>query len=135
MTAGLAVGITAAVAVACAAGAYFYSVHHFRTLIAAERSTALAQGELMRAALEHQMMENDRSLIARMVESFGKEPRVAQVMLLDRQGIVRFSTNPAREQRELDLRSEPARPATACRRKSGTRARSSRWGTRRSCAR
>jgi PAS domain S-box-containing protein len=105
MTAGLAVGISAAVAIACAAGAYFYSVHHFRTLIAGEKSTALAQGELMRAALEHQMMENDRSLIAQMVESFGKEPRVARVMLLDRQGVVRFSTAPVREPRELDLRS------------------------------
>ena len=60
MTAGLAVGITLAVVVACAAGAWFYSTHHFRTLIANERSMALAQGEIMRAALEHQMMENDR---------------------------------------------------------------------------
>jgi two-component system NtrC family sensor kinase len=105
MTAGLAVGITTAVALACAAGAYFYSLHHFRTLIAGQRSTALAQGELMRAALEHQMMENDRSLIAQMVESFGKEPQVSRVMLLDRQGVVRFSTAPIREPRELDLRS------------------------------
>ena len=64
MTAGLAIGITAAVAIACAAGAYFYSVHHFQTLLDNERSTALAQGELMRVALEHQMIENDRSLIA-----------------------------------------------------------------------
>jgi hypothetical protein len=53
MTAGLAVGITAAVAAACAAGAYVYSRHHFRSLLALERTNALAQGELMRAALEH----------------------------------------------------------------------------------
>jgi PAS domain S-box-containing protein len=105
MTFGLAAGIVAAVAVACAAGAYFYSVHHFRTLMANERATALAQGELVRAALEHQMMENDRSLIARMVESFGKEPRVSGVMLLDRQGVVRYSSTPLREPKELDLRS------------------------------
>jgi PAS domain S-box-containing protein len=104
-TAGLAAGITAAVATACAAGAYFYSVHHFRTLIASERSTALAQGELLRAALEHQMMENDRSLIAQMVQSFGKAPRVAQVMLLDRQGVARFSSAPVRDPGDLDLRS------------------------------
>ncbi|HSD26327.1 MAG TPA: ATP-binding protein [Vicinamibacteria bacterium] len=105
MTAGLAAGIVAAVAVACAAGAYFYSVHHFRTLMANERMTALAQGELMRAALEHQMMENDRTLIARMVESFGKEPRVSRVMLLDREGVARYSSAPLPEPTELDLRS------------------------------
>jgi hypothetical protein len=55
MTAGLAAGITAAVAVACAVGAYFYSAHHFRTLIASEKTTALAQGEIMRAALDKMM--------------------------------------------------------------------------------
>ena len=44
MTAGLAIGITAAVAVACAVGAYFYSVHHFDALLENERATALAQG-------------------------------------------------------------------------------------------
>ena len=38
MTVGLAVGITAAVAVACAAGAYLYSVHHFETLLETARS-------------------------------------------------------------------------------------------------
>ncbi|HKZ30871.1 MAG TPA: ATP-binding protein [Vicinamibacteria bacterium] len=105
MTAGLTAGITAAVAIACAVGAYVYSVHHFRTLIASERATALAQGEIMRAALEHQMMENDRSLIAQMVGSFGKEPRVARVVLLDRQGVARFSSAPVRDARELELRS------------------------------
>jgi PAS domain S-box-containing protein len=105
MTAGLAAGITAAVAVACAVGAYFYSAHHFRTLIASEKTTALAQGEIMRAALEHQMMENDRSLIAQMVESFAREARVARVVLLDRAGVVRFSSAPVPDARELDLRS------------------------------
>jgi PAS domain S-box-containing protein len=106
MTAGLAVGITAAVVVACAAGAWLYSRHHFRTLIANERSMALAQGEIMRTALEHQMMENDRSLIADMVRSFGAEPRVTSVMLLDREGSVRYSSRPVTDTSELDLRSE-----------------------------
>jgi len=106
MTAGLAVGITAAVVVACAAGAWLYSRHHFSTLIANERSMALAQGEIMRTALEHQMMENDRSLIADMVQSFGAEPRVTSVMLLDREGTVRYSSRPVTNPGELDLRSE-----------------------------
>jgi PAS domain S-box-containing protein len=95
MTAGLAVGITVAVAVASAAGAYFYSIHYFGTFVEQERRTVLAQGELMRAALEHQMIENDRSLIADMVESFGNEPRVASVMLLDHSGTVQYSNAPA----------------------------------------
>ncbi len=106
MTAGLAIGVTAAVTIATAAGAYFYSVHHFRTLLDNERSTAQAQGELMRAALEHQMMENDRSLIAQLVESFGREPRVNNLVLLDRAGNIRFSSAPPGPADDYRLDSE-----------------------------
>jgi PAS domain S-box-containing protein len=93
-TVGLAVGITAAVATASAIGAALYSRHHTETLFETARETALAQGELIRAGLEHQMMENDRSLIAKMVEGFGSQAHVASVMLLDRAGVVRFSSAP-----------------------------------------
>jgi hypothetical protein len=86
MTGGLAVGVTAAVAAACAVGTYLYSIQHFRTLLAGARTTALTQGELIRAGLEHQMLENDRTLIERMIQGFGNEPQVERVMLLDRQG-------------------------------------------------
>lgn len=93
-TAGLAIGITAAVAAACALGASFYSAHHFGTLIERERATALAEGELMRAALEHQMIENDRSLITAAIDAFASQPQVHKVMLLDREGRPRHSTAP-----------------------------------------
>ena len=78
-TAGLAVGITVAVATASAAGAYLYSLHHFESLLETARATALAEGDLIRSALEHQMIENDRSLIDRMIQSFGRQPRVERV--------------------------------------------------------
>ncbi|MCC6129714.1 MAG: PAS domain S-box protein [Acidobacteria bacterium] len=94
MTAGLAVGVSVAVAAACAAGAYIYSHHHFESLIATARETALSQGELIRTALEHQMMENDRSLISRMIEGFGKQAGVDNVLLLDRSGRVQYSSRP-----------------------------------------
>src|SRR6476659_831073 len=68
MTVGLAVGVTAAVVVACTAAAYAYSKHHFQALLENARAGALSQGELIRVALEHQMIENDRTLIARMIE-------------------------------------------------------------------
>ncbi len=105
MTAGLAVGITLAVAAACAAGAYLYSLHHFGALLQAARNTALTEGELIREALEHQMMENDRSLIARMVHTFGHRAGVANVVLLDRHGTVRFSSAPVGPDADLRLDS------------------------------
>jgi PAS domain S-box-containing protein len=105
MTVGLAVGITAAVASACALGAYLYSLHHFETVIETARTTALGDGELIRAALEHQMMENDRSLIARMIESFGRQPRVENVLLLDRAGVLRYASRSGASPADLDLAS------------------------------
>jgi tRNA A37 threonylcarbamoyltransferase TsaD len=64
MTLGLAAGVTLAVSVACALAAYLYSLHHFEALLETTRTTALAEGELIKAALEHQMIENDRTLIS-----------------------------------------------------------------------
>jgi PAS domain S-box-containing protein len=86
MTAGLAVGVTAAVLLASAGGAYLYSKHHMRSLLATAQTSALAEGNLIRVALEHQMIENDRTLIAAMVDSFRKQARVGRLVLLDRYG-------------------------------------------------
>jgi len=94
MTVGLALGVTAAVVVACAAAAYVYSVHHFKSVLEMARTNALAEGELIRTALEHQMMENDRTLMAQMIERFGKQARVEQLVLLDRNGVERYSSAP-----------------------------------------
>ena len=105
MTVGLAAGITIAVAAVCGGGAYVYSLHHFQSLLDTARTTALAEGELIRAALEHQMMENDRSLIARMIQTFGAQPRVEQVVLLDRTGTERYSSVPPGSNTDLSFGS------------------------------
>ena len=102
-TVGLAVGITAAVCAACAAGAYLYSLRHYETLLETARGTALAQAELTRAALEHGMITEDRSLVARMIRSFANEPGVAGVMLLDRKGVVQHSSSNVVSGQELRL--------------------------------
>jgi PAS domain S-box-containing protein len=94
-TFGLAVGVTAAVVLACAGGAYLYSQHHMQSLLENARATALAEGDLIRVALEHQMIENDRTLIARMMESFRKQSNVDRLVLLDRAGIERELQVPA----------------------------------------
>jgi PAS domain S-box-containing protein len=102
---GLAVGITAAVSLACATGALLYSRHHFAALLERERQAALGKGELMRAALEHQMIENDRSLISQVVQRIGREPHVAGVMLLDRSGNVRHASEPGLAETHMDMAS------------------------------
>ncbi len=104
-TVGLALGITAAVSVVMAGTAYVYSAHHFQTLLDTAREMGVAQGELIRAALEHQMIENDRTLIARMIQSFARQPNVERVVILDREGRVRYSSVPADQNADLHVGS------------------------------
>ena len=105
MTIGLAVWITVTVAVTTAAGAWLYSERHTERLLATAREDALAQSELIRGALEHAMLEDDRSLIERMVRTFGRERRVVNVMLLDRTGTVQFSSGPLQPGDTLNMES------------------------------
>jgi PAS domain S-box-containing protein len=104
-TLALAAGITAAVTLASAAGAYLYSVRHSRTLLDTARRSAVGQAELIRGALEHAMLEDNRTLIEQMVTAFGREPQVLGVMLLDREGVVQFSSGPVEAGGELSLES------------------------------
>lgn len=104
-TVGLAVGVTAAVVLACAGGAYLYSQHHMRSLLQTARATALAEGGLIRVALEHQMIENDRTLIAKMIESFRKQAPVERLVLLDRSGVERYPAGSGAPDSELRIDS------------------------------
>ncbi len=122
-TAGLAVGVTAAVIIACAGGAYLYSKQHFRSLLETARSTALAEGDLIRVALEHQMMENDRSLIAKMIESFRTQARVERLVLLDRTGKQQYPGPPGEPDPDLRLDSPTCQ---ACHRHAADQRESSR---------
>jgi PAS domain S-box-containing protein len=88
---GLAVGITLVVGGAFGASAYLYSRHYLQTLLESARQTALIQGDLVREALEHQMMENDRGLLAEMVSNFGGRTELEAVSILDHGGQVQFS--------------------------------------------
>jgi PAS domain S-box-containing protein len=105
MTVGLALSVTATVMVACGTAAYIYSSHHFKTLLDIERTNALAEGELIRTALEHQMLGNDRTLLAQMIERFGKQAQVEQLVLLDRDGIAHYSSKPLEHREDFFLSS------------------------------
>ena len=104
-TVGLAVGVTAAVVLACAGGAFLYSQHHMQSLLEMARASALAEGDLIRVALEHQMIENDRTLIAKMIESFRRQSRVERLVLLDRAGVERYPAGNGAPDAELQIGS------------------------------
>ena len=93
-TVGLAAGITAAVATAFAVGAYVFSNHHFQTLLDSAEEGALTQGEMVREALDYQMLKKDRALLSQMIENFGRQASIENVLLLDRTGRIRYASNP-----------------------------------------
>jgi PAS domain S-box-containing protein len=104
-TVGLALGITVVVSSVLAAAAYVYSRHHFDTMLGTAREAGVEQGELIRTALEHQMIENDRTLIAAMIRSFGRQANVVRVMILDREGKVRYASVPGDRMGDLRIGS------------------------------
>ena len=96
--------------VASAGGAYLYSKHHMRSLLATAQTTALAEGDLIRVALEHQMIENDRTLIAAMIEQF---PQTGARGAAGAAGPLRKGTIPARQRPTLGRRISTSTPPPA----------------------
>jgi len=132
-TVGLAVGVTAAVVLACAGGAFLYSQRHMQSLLEMARSSALSEGNLIRVALEHQMIENQRTLIAKMIESFRQQSRVERLVLLDRSGVERYPAGNGARTPNCKSARQPARPATAIRRRREDPAASSRPAAAKCC--
>ncbi len=123
MTVSLTLGITAAVVVACGVAAYIYSAHYFKSTLEIERTNALAEGELIHTALEHAMLNNDRAEIAQMIERFGKQARVEQLILLDHDGVPRYSSAPLGHGEDFRIASPTCQ---ACHRDPADRRESSR---------
>ena len=90
-TTGLAVVITAAVTLACVAGASYYSSRHFATVMDGERRVALGQVELMGAAVDHEMTQRDHGLVTELLSRLGRGDRVRSLVLLDRNGAIRLT--------------------------------------------
>ena len=76
-----------------------------QSLLETARATALAEGDLIRVALEHQMIENDRTLIASMIESFRKQAAVERLVLLDRSGTERYPAGNGAPDADLQINS------------------------------
>jgi PAS domain S-box-containing protein len=50
-------------------------------------------------------MENDRTLISKMIESFGKQARVEQLIVVDRSGVERYSSKPGTARNDFGIGS------------------------------
>jgi PAS domain S-box-containing protein len=98
-------GISIAVILLGGLGAGFYLVyqHYWDQVLDLNRSHALIETRLIRTALAHQMLQNDRSLIREMVQGYATGGTVERVMVLDRQGNVQFSSDPGIARRHFEF--------------------------------
>lgn len=74
-----------------------YRQHYMETA----RNHAAREADLVRVALEHQMLAKDRVLVGRMVQSFRLREGVERVMLLNREGVVKYASEAADEGRQF----------------------------------
>ncbi|NOZ02452.1 MAG: PAS domain S-box protein [Deltaproteobacteria bacterium] len=95
MMMGLSLGVAAVVVAAFGTGAWLYSRQRFTSELESARASARAQTETIRVALEHQMVNRDSRLIEKMVANFAGDPSVNNVMIVDKEGILKFSSRPA----------------------------------------
>ena len=76
-----------------------------QSLLETARDRALAEGDLIRVALEHQMIENDRTLIAKMIGSYRQQSHVERLVILDRTGTERYPAGNGTPDAELRIDS------------------------------
>lgn len=90
----LGIGVSVVVIFGLALGFHLTYLTYRAEMLEAARNHAASEAQLVRLALSHQMLESgDRSLIYGMVQSFGAEHSSERIMVLDRLGKVRFSSD------------------------------------------
>ena len=91
----LAVTVSGLVVAIVTAAGFLLGRHQHIRMLDAVRHSVRDEATLIRLALEHQMLENERDLIDKMVQSFGAREGIDRVMVLDRRGTLRFTSDPA----------------------------------------
>ena len=94
LTLRLALGTTFLVVAPLGIGFYALSQHHFDQTLEARQRSAELQTRVLEAALRHQMMEQDPSLMGSIFEEIGAEPMVRAAMILDHEGEIRVASSP-----------------------------------------
>ncbi|MCB9558292.1 MAG: PAS domain-containing protein [Deltaproteobacteria bacterium] len=102
----LGITITVLTCTALSGGLLLFYRHYYQHLVDSTRHFAQAETKLIRVVLEHQMLRKDRRLIRRLVEQFAQREGVQRVMILDRTGEVRYSSDPSVRKRHFSRRSE-----------------------------
>ncbi len=90
----LAFWLTVLVVSLLAVGLFILSQLHYGRIIDARRRAGELQNRILATTLRHEMKEKDRTLIATILAEIGTQPEVQTAMILDHDGVVRFSSRP-----------------------------------------
>jgi two-component system, NtrC family, sensor kinase len=71
------------------------------TLTAAERVS-----DVIKRSTQYHMLRNDREALYRIISTIGAEPGMVRVRIFDREGHIRYSSDPAEIDRNVDKRAE-----------------------------
>ncbi len=92
----LIAGVALVVIGPLALGLYLLSQLQFEHAVDAERRSAAFQARMLEVMLRHEMIENDRAQIERLLEEIALSPDVQEVMILDHDGVVRMASDASR---------------------------------------
>lgn len=74
---------------------YFAANQYYQSALDLKRNETYLQDNVIAMALEYQMLENRRDLIRRMIDGFSSTPSLKRLMLVDHDGRVRMTNDPA----------------------------------------
>jgi PAS domain S-box-containing protein len=92
LTARLAVGMMLLVIIPLAGGLYLLAHFQYEQTIAARRSGAELDTQILETALRHQMLRRDTRLMTEILQEVERQPEVQRAMVIDHKGVVRLSS-------------------------------------------
>jgi len=105
LTLKLALGTIFLVLLCLSIALYLIITHYYQRQLANISEWAFTQSSLVGRSLEDQMLDRNPRLIKKMIHNFSDEPTLDRVLILDRQGLVRHSSDPALEDHRYALDS------------------------------
>ena len=106
LTLRLAIGITIVVMLPLGVALHLLSRYAYEHTIDARRTSAELENRILEVALRHQMVRSDSRLVSEIIREVGRQPDVRRAMVLDHQGVIRFSSREA----ELGVRLSGTSP-------------------------
>lgn len=101
LSARIAAGVVATVFVVTVGSVWFLQSFHRRQMIQSLTETATAHGKLVEQGLRYAMRTRSLDLLSETVCNLAGQKGVEKVMILDRKGVVRYSSNPTEPGRTL----------------------------------